>query len=434
MAKPLQLTLIMKIFKFGGASVKDAAGVRNVRKVLQSYSNETVGVVVSAMGKTTNALEEIIELYGNEDSAYLQRIEELYGQHLTIVKELEEDGGDVGLRFRESGILKILKATTESLKQEFTRNKSKNYSFLYDQVVSHGELLSTRIIAAYLNACRLDFNWHDARQLIATDNKYRDAQVNWEKTCGQITTQLSSTSFLTQGFIGSDANGLTTTLGREGSDYTAAIIAYCLESESVTIWKDVPGVLNADPREFEDTQLLEKIPYNEAIELAFYGASVIHPKTLQPLQRKEIPLYVKSFLNPLAPGTCIDSTVKLMPNVPCFIVRKNMVFLQISSRDFDFIGEESISDIFKQLSISKMQVGLLQNSAISFSLCVEDKYHLKDQLVAGLEERYKVVAQSGVALYTIRHYDQDGVAAIEATGNVLLRQRTQETLQLVINP
>jgi aspartate kinase len=422
----------MKIFKFGGASVKDAAGVRNVRKVLGLFEGEEIGVVVSAMGKTTNALEEIISLYGNQDSTYLNKIDELHAQHLEIINELESDSDDAALRFRESGITKTIITTIESLKGELLRNKSKNYSFLYDQVVSHGELLSTQIVAAYLKSSGLNFKWLDARQLIATDNKYRDATVDWEKTESQISEEITTATFLTQGFIGSDSNGLTTTLGREGSDYTAAIIAYCLDAESVTIWKDVPGVLNADPREFQETRLLEKIPYNEAIELAFYGASVIHPKTLQPLQKKKIPLYVKSFLNPTATGTCVDSSTGMSPQTPCFIVRKNMVFLQVSSKDFNFIGEASIGDIFQQLSKFKMQVGLLQNSAISFSLCIEDKYNLQDQLISSLSEKFQVNVQPAVKLYTIRHYDKDKVSSIENDGELLLRQRTQETLQLVI--
>ncbi|MEP0480671.1 MAG: aspartate kinase, partial [Nonlabens sp.] len=333
---------------------------------------------------------------------------------------------------RESGIKKDIKAIIESLKGEMLRNQSKNYSFLYDQVVCHGELLSTKIVVAFMNACGIPMIWKDARQLIKTDQKYRDAGVDWKESEKLISRSCQGQLFITQGFIGSDDNGFTTTLGREGSDYTAAILAYCLNARSVTIWKDVPGVLNADPRVFENTVLLNKMPYNEAIELAFYGASVIHPKTLQPLQGKEIPLYVKSFINPTKEGTVITSVKTIEPLIPCYIVKKGMVFLKISSRDFSFIGENNISDIFQELSVHKMQVGLLQNSAISFSICVEDKYHKINELVNDLESRYRVSHVEDVSLYTVRHYDGDSVEAIESDKEVLLKQRAQETLQLIV--
>ena len=332
----------MRIYKFGGASVKDAAGVRNVMNVLKTMGTDKLGIVISAMGKTTNALEAVIASYESNDTSYLGLIDQLHEDHLAVVEDLKQmaDGVDEAsvLRFRESEINKDLKAIVESLKGEMLRNKSRNYSFLYDQVVSHGELMSSKIVAAFLNACEIPVVWKDARQLIMTDNKYRDATVDWEHTQEQIQKYCADELFITQGFIGSDENGFTTTLGREGSDYTAAILAYSLNASEVSIWKDVPGVLNADPRVFNNTVLLEKIPYDEAIELAFYGASVIHPKTLQPLQEKEIPLNVKSFLNPQEPGSTITSSKSLVPTTPCFIVRKNMVFLRISSRDFSFIG------------------------------------------------------------------------------------------------
>jgi len=426
----------MRIYKFGGASVRDAAGVRNVLSVLRTMGTDQLGIVVSAMGKTTNALEAVIASYESNDNRYLNLIDQLHEEHIAIVEDLKLPAEGIDeeslLRFRESDINKDLKAIVESLKGEMLRNKSRNYSFLYDQVVSHGELMSSKIVAAFLNACDIPVKWKDARQLIMTDNKYRDATVDWEHTEAQIQKHCADELFITQGFIGSDENGFTTTLGREGSDYTAAILAYSLNASEVSIWKDVPGVLNADPRVFNNTVLLEQIPYDEAIELAFYGASVIHPKTLQPLQQKKIPLKVKSFLKPLEPGSTITSSKSLVPTTPCFIVRKNMVFLKISSRDFSFIGEKSISDIFHELSESKMQVGLLQNSAISFSLCVEDKYGRIDTLLEGLEEKFKVSHVAGVSLYTIRHYSGDTIQEMEDGKNVLLKQRTQETLQLVV--
>lgn len=426
----------MRIFKFGGASVKDASSVRNVLNVLQTTGIEDLGIVVSAMGKTTNALETIIATYQNNDTRYLSLIDDLHNRHLKIIEDLQLPVScmqDLWLsRFRESGIKKDIKSIIESLKGEMLRNKSKNYSFLYDQVVCHGELLSTRIVAAFMNACGIPMVWKDARQLIKTDHKYRDAGVDWKESEKLISQSCKGQLFVTQGFIGSDYNGFTTTLGREGSDYTAAILAYCLNAKNVTIWKDVPGVLNADPRVFKNTVLLNKVPYNEAVELAFYGASVIHPKTLQPLQSKKIPLYVKSFINPTNEGTVITSVETIEPLIPCYIVKKEMIFLKISSRNFSFIGENNISDIFQELSVHKMQVGLLQNSAISFSICLEDKYHKINDLVSDLESRYKVSYVEGVSLYTVRHYDGDSVEIIESDKEVLLKQRAQETLQLIV--
>lgn len=424
----------MKIYKFGGASVKDAASVCNVVNVIKTTNPKKLGIVVSAMGKTTNALEKIIKLYQVNDAAYLTHIDELLNFHLDIIDRLEVedmDGFDV-LRFRESGIKNDIKGTIESLRGDILRNQSKNHAFLYDQVVSHGEILSTKIVAAYLNANGIAAQWIDARKIIKTDSKYRDAAVNWKLTEDVIKENCRTDVFITQGFIGSDEYGLTTTLGREGSDYTAAIIAYALNASSVTIWKDVPGVLNGDPRVFDDTVLLHQISYSEAIELAFYGASVIHPKTLQPLKGKDIPLYVKSFINPTDAGTVIKNGPALDPMTPCFIVRKDLVLLKVAARDFSFIGEHNISDIFHQLSTYKMQVGLLQNSAISFTLCLEDKYDKLSDLVQSLKERYIVDHEESVSLFTVRHHSDDAISAIENGKTVLLRQRTEETLQLVV--
>ena len=425
----------MRIYKFGGASIKDADGIRNVQQVLASMGTHQLGVVVSAIGKTTNALEQVIQSY-QSNSSYHDLIDGIKRDHLDIIEGLKEMKEGVEdryvLRFRESGIVTIIEEIINSLIDELERNKSKNYSFLYDQVVSYGELLSTKIVAVYLNCCDMPVDWKDARTLIKTDSKYRDAAVDWQQTSENIRKNCGKKTFLTQGFIGSDPNGFTTTLGREGSDYTAAILAYSLDADEVIIWKDVPGVLNGDPRVFKNTVLLQQIPYEEAIELAFYGASVIHPKTLQPLQDKKIPLKVKSFLNPAGPGTTITSSKLLIPATPCYIVRKNMVFIAISSRDFSFIGEGSISKIFEALNANKIQVGLLQNSAISFSMCLEDKYGKVDTLLQVLDKNFRVSHVPGVSLYTIRHYREDTIEEMEAGKDVILKQRTQETLQIVV--
>ncbi|MEM7382613.1 MAG: aspartate kinase, partial [Bacteroidota bacterium] len=312
-------------------------------------------------------------------------------------------------------------------------NKSPNYNFVYDQVVGYGELVSTTIISNYLNEQGVQNTWLDVRELIKTDNNYRDVKVNWERTQQRISTSVKKGKlYITQGFLGSDDNNFTTTLGREGSDYTAAILAYAMDAQSVTIWKDVPGVLNADPRYFEETRLLNKISYREAIELAFYGASVIHPKTLQPLQRKEIPLHVKSFVNPEDSGTTVGKGIGIDPEIPCFIVKKNQVLMKLSSLDFSFIVEDNISDLFKLLHDHKMKVDLIQNSAISFSVCVDNKFGKLEALLEQLEGKFKVVHHVDVSLYTIRHFDTAAIQSLQNGREVLLEQRGKETVQLVV--
>jgi aspartate kinase len=287
-------------------------------------------------------------------------------------------------------------------------------------------------VSYYLNEKGLKNNWIDVRNFIKTDTNYRDANVDWEQTQKLISKGIKKkTVNITQGFIGSDANNFTTTLGREGSDYTAAIFAYCLSAESVTIWKDVPGVMNADPRYFENAVLLNQISYKEAIELAFYGASVIHPKTLQPLQRKEIPLYVKSFINPLLPGTSVSKGEDLEPKTSCFIVKKNQLLLSLSSIDFSFIMEENISEIFSLFHQYKMKVSLIQNSAISFSVCMEDKFENFNELKAILAKKFKVSYNENVSLYTIRHFTKDAAEMVEKDKVVLLKQISRETMQVV---
>jgi aspartate kinase len=311
-------------------------------------------------------------------------------------------------------------------------NKSPNYNFVYDQIVSYGEILSTTVISHYFNYRGLKNNWVDVRNLIKTDSTYRDANVDWEQTQKLISKGIKKKALnITQGFLGSDENSFTTTLGREGSDYTAAIFAYCLGAESVTIWKDVPGVMNADPRYFENAILLNQISYREAIELAFYGATVIHPKTLQPLQKKEIPLFVKSFINPLLPGTKVSKGADLEPETSCFIVKRNQLLLSLSSLDFSFIMEENISEIFGLFHQFKMKVSLIQNSAISFSVCIEDKFGNFNDLKAILAKKFKVSYNENVSLYTIRHFTKEAAEMVEKNKEVLLRQISRETMQIV---
>ena len=313
-------------------------------------------------------------------------------------------------------------------------NKAPNYSFVYDQVVSYGELLSTTIIHRYFELQGWKSFWLDARECIKTDDYYRAAKLNWEETQTLIKSKTNGRELIiAQGFIGSNANNFTTTLGREGSDYSAAIFAYALNAESVTIWKDVPGVFNGDPKEFNNTELLYQISYREAIELAFYGASVIHPKTLQPLQKKEIPLYVKSFLDTVSKGTVISRGTKIDPEIPCFIVKRNLSLLKLSSLDFSFIVEDNIAEIFALLSRYQMRVELIQNSAISFSVVVNNKYNRLEELLTELRAKFKVTVTEDVNLFTVRHFDQAAKEEVRAYGEkILLEQRTRETLQVVL--
>ncbi|MCF8319869.1 MAG: aspartate kinase [Flavobacterium sp.] len=414
----------MRIFKFGGASVKDAEGIRNVHNVLQTVGFEDVLLVISAMGKTTNALEVVIKNYFEKSPELQSSIQEVKKYHNQILLDLFEDD--------KNPVFKDVNSLFSELDHFISQNKSPNYNFVYDQIVSFGELISTTIISHYMGFMGIKTQWIDVRNLIKTDNNYRDANVDWDTTQKLISKNVKKKILnVTQGFLGSDENNFTTTLGREGSDYTAAIFAYCLNAESVTIWKDVPGVMNADPRYFENARLLNQISYREAIELAFYGATVIHPKTLQPLQKKEIPLFVKSFINNTLPGTSVSKGADLDPHLPCFILKKNQLLLSLSSIDFSFIMEENISEIFALLHQYKMKVSLIQNSAISFSVCIDDKFGNFNALKSILAKKFKISYNENVSLFTIRHFDEKAAKIVEKNKVVLLKQVSRETMQII---
>lgn len=414
----------MRIFKFGGASVKDADGIKNVFSVLEKVGHEDTLLVISAMGKTTNALEIVIKNYFEKSGELNSSLQDVRKYHNQILLDLFDD--------EEHDVFYAVNSHFADLEYFIRSNKSPNYNFVYDQVVSYGEILSTTIVSHYFNHAGLKNNWIDVRNFIKTDNNYRDADLDWEKTQQLISKGVKKKALnITQGFLGSDENNFTTTLGREGSDYTAAIFAYCLNAESVTIWKDVPGVMNADPRYFENAVLLNQISYREAIELAFYGASVIHPKTLQPLQRKEIPLFVKSFVNPLLPGTSVSKGADLEPSTPCFIVKRDQLLLSLSSIDFSFIMEENISEIFALLHQYKLKTSLIQNSAISFSVCIEDKFGNFNDIKNILSKKFKVSYNENVSLFTIRHFDEKAAKMVEKDKTVLLKQVSRETMQIV---
>jgi aspartate kinase len=414
----------MRIFKFGGASVKDADGIKNVFSVLQKVGHEDTLLVISAMGKTTNALELVIKNYFDKSPELHSSLQDVKKYHYQILLDLFDD--------EEHDVYYAVNGHFADLEYFLRSNKSPNYNFVYDQIVSFGEIISTTIVSHYFNHAGFKNNWIDVRNFIKTDNNYRDASVDWERTQQFISKGVKKKALnITQGFLGSDDNNFTTTLGREGSDYTAAIFAYCLNAESVTIWKDVPGVMNADPRYFENAILLNQISYREAIELAFYGATVIHPKTLQPLQKKEIPLFVKSFINPLLPGTSVSKGKDLDPQTPCFIIKREQLLLSLSSIDFSFIMEENISEIFALFHQHKIKVSLIQNSAISFSVCIEDKFGNFNELKTILSKKFKVAYNENVSLYTIRHFNKESAEIVEKDKTVLLKQISRETMQVV---
>ncbi len=415
----------MKVFKFGGASVKDHHGVINLFKIIKLLKVENTLIVISAMGKTTNAFEKVVNAYFNDLDQISFFIDEIKKMHFKLIENLFKDIDEE----LKSKLGKIFYELNDFIRS----NKNMNYSYVYDQIVSNGELLSTIIIHNFLKKNGLKNSWLDSRICIKTDSYFRDSNLDWIETEKKINTHVDKYSItITQGFIGSDSKNNTTTLGREGSDYSAAIFAYALNAKSVTIWKDVPGVLNGDPRIFRDLILLNKISYREAIELAFYGASVIHPKTLQPLQRKEIPLFVKSFEDPLNDGTSVSKGISMNPNVPCYILKSNQVLLKMSSKDFSFIVEENISEIFSLLHKYQMKVELIQNSAISFSVCVNNKYGRLEELNSVLKLKYKLKVYNNVELYTIRHFNKESIKLLNNfKGKKILEQRTEKIYQVV---
>lgn len=412
----------MKIFKFGGASVKDAESVKNVAVVLESQGFEKCLLVVSAMGKTTNALEKVVEYYFAKED-YHAEIEKVKQNHLDISNGLFQENHPV---FAEISLF------FDDIESFLRRNKSPNYNFVYDQVVSCGEMISSKILSEYLNDIQFKNTWLDARDYIKTDSSYREGTIDWEETQKNISALNPQRSYVTQGFIGSESNNFTVTLGREGSDYSAAVFAYCLDAEAMTIWKDVPGVMTGDPRKFKNVSLLSNISYEEAIEMAYYGASVIHPKTLQPLQQKNIPFYVKSFLDPSKPGTKVGNTDKNRFE-ESYILKDNQHLMRIATRDFSFIAEEHLSQIFALLAKYKIKISLMQNSAISLALCLEDKYNNIDELNKELQMAFDSEMVKNVSLFTVRNANLEDINKFYENKNILLEQISKKTIQVVTN-
>tara|TARA_B100000768_G_scaffold100137_1_gene93218 strand:- start:746 stop:2002 length:1257 start_codon:yes stop_codon:yes gene_type:complete len=415
----------MKIFKFGGASVKDASSIKNIATILQNEGTKNTLIVISAMGKMTNAFEDVVDAYYQKLENLPQKLYFIEAYHKNIMDELFD---------KEETIYSKVDILFSELSWFLERNSSQRYNYVYDQIICFGELLSTKIVSAYLSKIGIENNWFDVRNFIKTDSNYRDAKVNWELTETIINNKFDKQKLnITQGFIAANDTENTTTLGREGSDYTAGIFAYCLDATSVTIWKDVLGVLNADPRVFGETTLLKQISYEETIEMAFYGASVIHPKTIQPLQEKEIPLFVRSFINPEVKGTKVSRGTTLEPYIPCLIVKKNQVLVSISASDFSFMVENNISYIFQKLHDYNLKVNLIQNSAISFSICVDNKFNNFDAFYSDLKNEFKIDFQKKVDLYTIRHFNDETLEKIAKKGTSLLRQTNKETVQIVLD-
>ena len=413
----------MQILKFGGASIKNSTNIKKVADILKNIDCNNTIVIVSAIGKTTNAFENIIELYLKDSDQFTNSIIELHNFHINILKEL----------FTENhAIYKIIKDDFIEISNFFKKNKSPNYNFIYDQIISFGEILSSKILNEYLTSIGIKSSYKDVRELIKTDSYYRNSNIDWKITKKNILeAKFDSNITLTQGFIASNEDNFTTTMGREASDYTAAVFAYCLSANSVTIWKDVDGILNADPKKFNNTILLEKISYDEAIELAFYGASVIHPKTIQPLQKKEIPLYVKSYNNPTGTGTCVSKSKTLFPKIPCYILKENQILISISSLDFSFTINDKTKSILNLLSKNKIKINLTQNSAISLTLCVEDDYNNIDELTDELKSNFKIHIEKKLNLYTVRNLEKKTINEFKKNKDILIDQMYNNTSQFI---
>ncbi|MEW6468535.1 MAG: aspartate kinase [Bacteroidota bacterium] len=413
----------MRVFKFGGASVKDAAAVRNVAEIMKRFPGPDAIVVVSAMGKTTNDLEALADAfyYRKKDTEHI--FDKILSYHYGILNALFPG--------KDHAVYRDIEESFGILEAEIEKEAALPYDQVYDQIVCMGELISSRIVSAYLNEAKVKNRWLDVRDVIRTDSTYREGKVNWELTEKLAREKLGEGITVTQGFLGGTPENYTTTLGREGSDYSAAILAYCTDADDVTIWKDVPGVLNADPKWFDDTRLIEQLSYQDAIELSYYGATVIHPKTLKPLQNKKIPLYVRSFLDPGKMGTVISEQQLQLP-IPCFIFKVNQVLISISPKDFSFIVEENLSDIFRLFSQQGIKINTMQNSALSFSVCVENDLRKLPQLIETLRKKFRVLYNDQVELVTIRYYDQATIDRVTAGKNILLEVKSRYTIQMAM--
>ncbi len=421
--------IFMKVFKFGGASVNSADRIKNVCSILKSFNNEKLLVVISAMGKTTNALEKVTEAFytGKKDEA-IRLFNEVKETHLTIAKSL---------------ISKNFAAAETQLKDFFTEiewllhdKPKKEFDYYYDQVVCVGELLSTAIVSVYLNEEGVSNRWVDVRDIIRTDDNFRDANIDWAYSLEKVKKEIvplfkTNHIVLTQGFIGATDENESTTLGREGSDYTAAVFANMLDAESQSIWKDVEGVMNADPKEFPDAQLISELNYDEVIEMAYYGAQVIHPKTIKPLQNKGIPLYVKCFLDKNLAGTIIHAkNIKKLP--PIIVVKQNQVLVHLHSKDFSFVGEKPTGELYHLFSEIKIKPNLMQSGAVTLQVCIDDRADKIEKLALQASEIFDVQMERGLTLLTIRHYNNETLERLTKGKEIVLKQQSPETVQVLM--
>lgn len=415
-----------RMFKFGGSSLKDASAVRNVASILHRFGDENLVIVVSAMGKTTNALEEVVAAHARQDGSAKQLMDQIRQFHYSLAQELLPEGHEV---------FAALNDTFVEAYWVLDEPPHANYDYMYDQIICVGELASSRIVQAFLQHDGLPTLWLDAREVIITDDIHREGWVNWEETGkrmeAKVRPMLSQPGFvLTQGFIASTMDNATTTLGREGSDYTTAIFTFCLNGESMTIWKDVPGVLTGDPRLFANVTKLDRLSYREAIEMTYYGAKVIHPKTIKPLQNKSIPLFVKSFIDPEGEGTLISSDIEdLYP--PIVTIEQQQTLLSISTRDFSFVAEHHLSLLFQKIADLRLQVNIMQNSAISFSICVNHAPDKVDDFISGIEKDFKVQREDELELITVRHAQPDLLDNLRKGKIIFLEEHIRDTVQFV---
>ncbi len=413
----------MQIFKFGGASVNTIERIKNLVNIVQTYSQNTLVIIVSAMGKTTNSLEKVVDSFykGNQEEA-LQLFEIIKNQHLTTAKYL--------LVFRYNECLVQLQDFFTEIEWLLHDKPVREYDYYYDQIVCVGELLSTCIISHYLNEEKINNTWLDVRDVLRTDNNFRDAGINLTDSSAKIKVTINTGITVTQGFIGATADNESTTLGREGSDYTAAVFANMLDAESVTIWKDVEGVMNADPKIFKDAVLVSELNFTEVIEMAYYGAQVIHPKTIKPLQNKGIPLLVKCFLNPALPGTIIHKkNITHLP--PIIVIKENQVLMQLKTQDFSFVEEAPMSSLYKLFAKVKVKPNLIQTGAVSIQICIDDHATKIDELAREASEAFDVQIEKQLNLLTIRHYTAEKIAVLTTGKKILLQQQTPETIQCI---
>lgn len=419
----------MNIYKFGGASVKDAAAVKNVAAILKDNQDKPKVVVISAMGKTTNELESVVNLYYSGSPDWQKALDGIFEKHLTIILSLYENG-------THAKAVEDVKKLIEAVRKFLNENTSRNYNYIYDQVVSIGEYISTTIVSDFANSIGLPNTLLDVKQVLHTDHAYTEGKVDFDKTEKAINAtvwDLMKTGFvITQGFVGCTPEGFSTTLGREGSDYTASIFAYSLNAERMTVWKDVEGVMNADPKEFPDAQFLGEISYHEAIEMTYYGASVIHPKTIKPIQNKNIPLEVRSFVNYKKQGTIISANANTSFLPPVIIRKTGQVLLSFSAKDFSFIAEEHLSKVFATFAQNRLRINLMQNAAISFSIAVDFKSEKVDNIIQQLSDDFSITRNDKLTLLTIRHYNTGIIDRLTKDKDILLRQISRHTIQLLM--